>query len=200
MGRGGRTPGEAELAGRIRELEENRREAEALTEPLGERGFGWRPTPDAWSVGHCLEHLVTTDRAYVEVLDEALGRAREEGPEGEGPFRYGLLSRWLVAWLEPPPRLRVPAPRSFAPPPEPSPRERVLGAFHAVGEALSARIREAAGLHLARIRVRSPAIPFLRLPLGTALAVVTAHERRHLWQARRVVEAEGFPRSPAPED
>lgn len=188
------TSDHAELAGRIRELEENRREAEALAAPLDGRGFRWRPGPDAWSVGHCLEHLVATDRAYVEALDEALRGVPREGPPAHGPFRYGLLSRWIASSMEPPPKLRIPAPHSFTPPPEPGPPDEALDAFRDVGEALAERIRGSEGLDLARIKVRSPAVRLLRFPLGIAFAVITAHERRHLWQARRVVESPGFPR------
>jgi hypothetical protein len=32
------------------------------------------------------------------------------------------------------------------------------------------------------------------MPLGTGFAAMIAHEKRHLWQARRVVEHPQFPR------
>jgi hypothetical protein len=35
----------------------------------------------------------------------------------------------------------------------------------------------------------------LRLPLGAYFAFVIAHDRRHLWQARRVRDAAEFPHS-----
>jgi hypothetical protein len=55
------------------------------------------------------------------------------------------------------------------------------------------RLRQANGLDLSRARVRSPASKWLRMPLGSGFAVMTAHERRHLWQARRVTSSPGFP-------
>ena len=46
---------------------------------------------------------------------------------------------------------------------------------------------------LARARVRSPAVAWLRIPLGSGFGVMAAHERRHLWQARKITGAPGFP-------
>ena len=67
--------------------------------------------------------------------------------------------------------------------------EGVLSEFTAIGEEWEKSLDAANGLHLARVKVRSPAIKLLRFPLGGLFAVVAAHERRHLWQARRVVDA-----------
>jgi hypothetical protein len=32
------------------------------------------------------------------------------------------------------------------------------------------------------------------MPLGSGFAAMLAHQRRHLWQARQVIQASGFPR------
>jgi hypothetical protein len=40
----------------------------------------------------------------------------------------------------------------------------------------------------------SPVARWLRMPLGSGFAMMLAHERRHLAQARRVLSTEGFPR------
>jgi hypothetical protein len=42
--------------------------------------------------------------------------------------------------------------------------------------------------------VKSPAVSWIRLPLGSGFALMVAHERRHLWQARNVINETGFPR------
>ena len=48
-----------------------------------------------------------------------------------------------------------------------------------------------ADLDLAGIRFPNPLIPGIRFSLATGLHVLTAHERRHLWQAWRVRRAAG---------
>jgi hypothetical protein len=68
-----------------------------------------------------------------------------------------------------------------------------MAAFRAYQVQYVDRLRQANGLDLTRARVRSPILRWLKLPLGTAFAFTTSHERRHLWQARRIAETAGFP-------
>ena len=66
-----------------------------------------------------------------------------------------------------------------------------------VTEAVQARLRaviEAAdGVDLARVRVPSPALALLRLPVGIWLQALPQHTLRHLAQARRVRGDESYP-------
>jgi hypothetical protein len=98
--------------------------------------------------------------------------------------------------MEPPARMKMRAPKSFQPPPQRS-RHEIMAAFRAYQVQFIDRLRQANGLDLASAKVSSPASQWIRLPLGTGFALMTAHERRHLWQAQRVTAAEGFP-APTP--
>ena len=55
------------------------------------------------------------------------------------------------------------------------------------------RLRQANGVDLARARVRMPVSGWLQIPLGSGFALLVAHARRHLAQAKRVMDAENFP-------
>ncbi len=55
------------------------------------------------------------------------------------------------------------------------------------------RLHRADGLDLARARVKSPVVSWLGFSLGAAFGLIAAHERRHLWQARKVVASSRFP-------
>jgi hypothetical protein len=59
---------------------------------------------------------------------------------------------------------------------------------------LADRLRRANGLDLVRARVTSPVLRWRRFSLGAAFAMLAAHERRHLCQARRVAALTEFPR------
>jgi hypothetical protein len=56
------------------------------------------------------------------------------------------------------------------------------------------RLRQANGLDLARAHVKSPVSNLIRLALGSGFALMVAHERRHLHQARKVIAERAFPR------
>jgi hypothetical protein len=167
-------------------------DADALAQPLRDDQFNWQPSPGAWSIGECFDHLNSTARVYLPKLDEAISEAIRGGVYGEGPFSYAWLGR-LFVWLnEPPPRARLKAPQAFHPKPNRS-RHEVMAAIRAYQVQFVDRLRQANGLDLGRARVASPVAKWLRVSLGSGFALMAAHERRHLWQARMVTQAPGFP-------
>jgi hypothetical protein len=174
------------------EFERLSAEADALVAPLSEAQFTWQPAPGRWSVAECIEHLNVTARLYLPKLDEAIADAIRRGRYAEGPFSYNWIGRFVVRSMEPPARVRMRAPKSFHPPPSRSRRE-IMAAFRAYQVQFIDRLRQANGLDLAGAKVSSPASDWIRLPLGSGFSLMTAHERRHLWQAQRVTAAPGFP-------
>lgn len=175
------------------EFEQLSAEADALAAPLTDAQFAWRPAPDAWSVGECLDHLNATARMYLPVMDEGIAEAIRRGLYGAGPYVYNWIGRLIVHAFGPPARVRVKAPGAFLPAPG-RPRHEVLAAFRAYQVQYIDRLRQANGLDLARARVSSPVAHWLRIPLGSSFALMIAHERRHLAQARRAIASPGFPR------
>ena len=185
-----------------REFESVADEADDLAAELTDVQFTWRPPGKPsrgrprwrWSVAECLDHLNVTAREYLPQLDEGIANAIRQGLYSKGPFAYPWLGRMFVKTLEPPPRFRMRSPDVFQPPAARTRRE-IMAAFRAYQVQYVDRLRQANGLDLARAKVRSAAASWLHMPLGIALAATIAHERRHLWQARQVTRAAGFPRS-----
>ena len=187
-----------ELAESWRELREAGAEARDLAGDLGPEQLRWRPADDEWSIAECLEHLVLTGEVYLEALDDVIERGRAEAKTSNGSYRPSRIGRWLVRSLEPPPGLKLPAPGILRPELEVEEawgdeRGDPLAAFLDLREGYRERLLAADGLDLGAIRMSSPFLSLLRFDLGSAFRIIAAHERRHLWQARRVREAEGFP-------
>jgi hypothetical protein len=169
-------------------------DADALVAALSDEQFNWRPASDRWSVAQCIDHLNVTARVYLPMLDEGIADAIRRGQYGEGPFRYNWFGRLFVRAQEPPYRFRVKAPKAFQPRSD-RPRNDVMAAFRAYQVQYIDRLRQANGLDLSRAKVRSPVSNWIRIPLGSGFAVMAAHERRHLWQARNLINDPGFPRT-----
>lgn len=175
-----------------RQFEALSAEADALVAPLNDAQFAWQPASDAWSVAQCLDHLNVTARQYLPRLDEGIANAMRRGLYSAGPCAYNWIGRLMVYLVAPTTRLRAKAPKVFYPTPG-RPRHEVMAAFRAYQVQYIDRLRQANGLDLARARVTSPVARWIRMPLGSGFAMMVAHERRHLAQARRVLSAEGFP-------
>jgi len=188
------TPGRPTLAPEIdqfrNQFEQLSAEADALTNPLSDEQFMWRRVPESWSIAECLDHLNATARVYLPTLDEGISDAIRRGEYGEGPFKYNWLGRLSVRFSDLP--LRLKAPDDMQPAAGRTRRE-ILNAFRAYQVQYIDRLRQANGVDLARARVRVPANGWLRIPLGSGFQLMVAHSRRHLAQARRVMDAENFP-------
>lgn len=163
------------------------------TERLSHEQFNWKPSPDSWSVAECLVHLNRLNGPYVAIMQHALEQSRRNGAE---PFRYGPVARYFIASVGPEVNRKT---RTF------SQMEPTKGTDHQAAEVLDAfrsindgflHVLAHAGrerLDLGRIRIRSPFLPILWLPVGAFLEALAGHEHRHLDQARRVTEHPGFP-------
>lgn len=169
-------------------------EGQAVAAGLSEAQFNWRPGQDRWSIAECLKHLNVAVSKTLPAFDRAIAEGRSKGKMSSGPFRYGWFSRWMVASMEPPPKRRMGTFPIFKLPAGATYRAtEVLPEFAAVRDQLAERVRQCDGLDLGHIKTISPVNRLLRLPLGAYLQFVIAHDRRHLWQARQVRSAPGFP-------
>ncbi len=179
-----------------RQFEVVRDDARQLIEGLDREQLNWSPAPGSWSIAQCLVHLNAVDRAYVRRLERGIEEARERGLVGGGKIRYGVLERWFIRSMEPPPRRRFPAPRPVVPAADHD-RETVEK-FLATQERLIELLQLANGVDVVQAKIVSPLSKLLKLRLGAAFAFLAAHDRRHLWQARQVRRHADFPRSGLP--
>lgn len=178
----------AELSSDLEQLETVKSEAQALMSGLTAEQFNWRPGPKRWSTGECFDHL-NAIRKVLPAIDHTIAEAERRALRSPGPFRYGWFSRWMVRSMEPPPKYKMRTFKLLLPASTPLAPDDVLREFLALRAQLAERIRRADGLDLKRAIVVSPVSRFFRLPLGAYFAFLLAHERRHLWQVRQVLEA-----------
>lgn len=175
----------------FRELAVNRETALALLDGLTGDQLAWRPDDMSWGLAEIADHLAATFVLLQPALDDAITRGHADAAYSDRPFTGNIVTRLLVWAMEPPVRLRFQAPRVLQPhtgdPVEARQRYRAAQA------AFELRLERAAGLDLTHVRVQPPVRVLPQLALGSVLALLLAHERRHLWQATVVRKAGPFP-------
>ena len=173
----------AQISRWLGELDACTTHARRLAERAGDDGFRRRPSSGRWSLGEHLAHLNLTTEAYLPILD-GLHAANATAPRDMGRrYSSDWLGAFLVWTVEPPVRLmRVKTPPSFVPSAE-APRAQVMAAFEHLNGALAASVATLSGLDLNAARVASPFAPNVHYNGWTAVTVLTAHQRRHLWLA-----------------
>lgn len=141
--------------------------------------------PTSWSVVQCLDHLAQTTNAFVPVIVSAIACAPRLSTNRA--LRTGALTRLFIRNLEPPYRLRF---KVLAPLVQ---RQHDFGsawdAFEASQAQLAKTIRSAAGLAIDQVRVESPVYARFSYNVYGAFRMLAAHQRRHLWQIERILEA-----------
>lgn len=165
----------------------------ALAKRLTTAQLNWKPRPDVWSVGQCLEHLCLSNEVYIAPLIEALG-ARPTGPVDE--ITPGWFGRWFIRkFIEPTTqRARARSPRKAVPVSkaiDPSILDRFIASNAKVRDVVARAERH----DVNRVRFKNPFAPVMRFTVGTGLQIIARHNFRHLLQAERVTQLPEFPRS-----
>ena len=181
----------------LEELDATEARAAALAQGVSDAQLNWQPSNGrAWSIGQNLSHLARTNEIYAEAMSSALDRLGSNAPVRRGTLRLGFADRLLLRIVEPPVRLKFRAPAK-AIPAEHRSGDEVLREFRSAHERIRTVVSRATGVECGLVSFPHPFFRLLSVKLSSCLAVIPAHNRRHLWQAHRVTESAGYPGAPA---
>jgi DinB superfamily len=159
---------------------------------LSDEQVNWMPGPSEWSIGQCFDHLIISDRPYVQIFEEILaGRRRPRLLE-----RMPLLPRFwgtlLINMLRPDSGRKAKARPAFYPSSSHIP-PAVIAMFLEQQERLLRLMNESSKLDLDGLTITSPVLRFVTYSLMDACRIVVVHEQNHFVQATRVMGSPGFP-------
>lgn len=168
-----------------RDLDDIRRRAKELVAGLAPEQLTRRPEPGKWSIAECLAHLNITAATVQRLMAAGIASGQRDKISGQPPFPVGPKGRLLIWLAEPPPKIRIRAPKSVAPPLEIPDCSQVFADFMRVQDEWGRLMKDAEGIDLGRIRVGQRFSPF-RCRLSASFPWMMAHQRRHLLQAENV--------------
>lgn len=163
---------------------------------LSAEQLNWRPSPDEWSIGQCLDHLINTNSPYFGILEEVKDPSRKPTFWQSLPVIPGLFGNFLAKAVSPEAKRKIKAPAKFQPSTS-SIDPGIVKAFVGMQGKLIDLINATSHLDLERVIISSPIAGFVTYSLFDAYRVISNHEQRHLQQAKRVLDSSGFPKSPA---
>ena len=176
-------------------LQKTADDVEAAFGNLSVEQLNWKPSAKRWSVAQCLDHLITTHGLFLPVLARFdNGKLRPTFWERVSPFS-GFFGRFLIKGLDPanPKKMKT---TSRGQPSASEIDSGVVDKYREHQRQLVDHIRRLpAGLDLKKTMVTSPMLAFFTYSLDDWLTIAVIHGERHILQARRVTETEGFPRS-----
>jgi hypothetical protein len=169
------------------------REAKAIFGALDFRQINWKPSAESWSIGQCFDHLMTTNRQYFPQFDQIIKGEKRWTIYQKMPFLPGFFGNLVFGVINPSSEKKYKAPKKF----QPSSSKidpQIITNFAEHQNDVIKKMKATGGIDLEKIIIYSPASKVVIYSLFDAFRIIVAHERRHFNQARRVMEAEGFPK------
>jgi hypothetical protein len=139
-----------------------------------------------------LTHLNNLNSQDLAPMSANIANARARGLMHPGPYKIGWMNRYFINQMEPPVKRKFKVPKQYEPAPQAG-LAPTLNEYRRICHGLLHLLQQANGLDLARVKTTMPALPWLMMPLAARFALLTAHDRRHLAQARDVRNHPGFP-------
>ena len=176
----------------IANLNESTEDVVKSFERLSEYQLNWKPNPDKWSVGECLDHIITTNRSFFATF-ESIKRGKYSTPFwGKLPFLKGYFGKYLVDNSTAIVKSKMKSPTVFKPTRSEVPANIVEEFKNHQAEMLN-WAKETDGVSHDEIIISSPAASFVVYYLKDAWQIIAGHETRHITQAKNVMSLSAFP-------
>lgn len=166
-------------------------DAKATFASLSNEQLNWKPGEKSWSVAQCLDHIIkTNEQFYPEFAKLASGSRKNSFWENISPFT-GWGGRFLIkAVSEDSKKAKAPS-KSIVPPSDID--AGIVDKFCYHIAEVNKKVEAVAGADRKRTVVTSPFLAVFTYTLDDAYTVLVEHSKRHIRQAKRVMEADGFP-------
>jgi hypothetical protein len=180
------------IARQIEILKEVNSTVESTFSPLSREQLNWKPASDRWSIAQCLDHLIRTNEGYLPQLAEISMGIKQNSLWERVPLLPALFGKLLLNASRPDGKGKMKAPKAFEPLQSNLPTETTAN-FLAHNRGLIRQYESLPKSNLSSYRLTSPASKLIVLRLEDVVELLPAHEQRHLQQALRVMQTEGFP-------
>ena len=140
---------------------------------------------NSWSVAQCFDHLAQTTNAFLPAITKAISGAPRLNKNRE--LKVGALTQVIIQNLEPPYKLRFKVLKALVP--QCDNFQVAYEAFENSQAELEKVIETARGLAIDKMKIESPVYARLSYNVYGALRMLTAHQRRHLWQIEQILKA-----------
>lgn len=146
-----------------------------------------KPSPNAWNIIQCIEHLNFYARFYLPEFTKCIanGNAAKE-------YNYltpGFIGNYFVSLIQVKNGTfkKLTAPANKRPQPNCQNVHSVLQTFNDDCRTLQNLLQQATHVHLTKTKSAISLSPFIKLRLGDALRFYVYHIERHVLQASRIV-------------
>ncbi|MDT4966876.1 MAG: hypothetical protein QOJ64_1613 [Acidobacteriota bacterium] len=155
--------------------------------------LNWKPGPEQWSAAQCFDHLITSNQSYFPSFEKVLSGEKRNTFWESLPWLPAFWGNMLIKAVSPESKRKLKAPKIFQASTS-SVDGAIIRRFIDQQNQVIKYMKATEGLDLEKIKISSPVTRVIAYSLMDAYRVIIAHEKRHLLQAMRVSEMDGFPK------
>ena len=161
---------------------------------LSSTQLNWKPSAERWSIAQCFDHLITTNKGYLPIIESVRTGTKKTTFWERLPVLPGLAGKLLIKSLDPASTRKIKAPKRFEPA-QSNISARVIEDFGAQQNQVIEGMKATSHLDLEKLVVTSPAVAsgVVTYSLMDAYRIIVVHELRHFQQAKRLAAESGFP-------
>ncbi len=172
------------------QIDQNTQDFQAAFGHLSPAQLNWKPDPQTWSIAQNLDHLIVINSTYFPLLEKVRQGNYSLPFLARFGFLVNLFGKMILKASQPDRRRKM---KTF-PVWEPASSEisgDILERFAAHQAELKREIEASAGLLEQGTVIPSPGNRRIFYRLEMAFEIIVTHERRHLVQAKEVLERIG---------
>jgi hypothetical protein len=179
-----------DLDGMVSQLENVTADVKENFGSLSSEQLNWKPAPESWSIGQCLDHLIKSNEEFYPELDKlAVGTRKNTFWQSWSPLS-GIAGAFLVSTLKKEGN-KVKTNQKMTPPSDVPPD--IVEMFSQHQSQFIEKIRSTADEDWHKTILTSPFVNIMTYRMDVGLEALIEHEKRHVRQAKRVITADGFP-------
>jgi len=82
---------------------------------LSKEQLNWKPSPQKWSIGQCLDHIITSNQQYEPIFKAFVNGTHKKTFWERLPFLPSMFGKMLMNSLKPNAKMKMKAPSVFRP-------------------------------------------------------------------------------------
>lgn len=168
-------------------------DAKSIFLQLTPEQLNWKPNKNDWSVGQCFDHLMTTNKHYSQIFRDLAAGEKKANFWENMPLLPGFFGSSIKKACDPNNAKKI---KTMAPfkPTSSDVRSTIVQEFIDFQEELLDLVKKTDSLDHENLTVTSPVAKFITYSLKDCCTIVLTHERRHVNQAKAVMELAEFPK------
>ena len=164
-----------------------------LFSSLNATQINWKPASEVWSVGQCLDHLIITHSRYNACFNDLVEGKEMNFWQRNSPF-CSMMGKAILKSVIPENAKKTKTFPVFEPS-QSDIRPDIVKEYMYQLDGFLHRLKQLEKLDADKIMISSPVNKWITYSLSYAYSILYHHDRRHIDQALKVMQLEGFPKT-----